>query len=58
MSDNVIDIKNKPKKEKEEVDFEEIMRKNADNKERLKKDREKANNSVKRSYRLRSKKDE
>jgi hypothetical protein len=57
MSDDVVDLKdykNKVKEEKE-TDFEEIMRKNAENKAREKKDREKANRNVKRSYRLKGK---
>ena len=57
MSDDVVDLKDYVKKEKEvkETDFEETMRKNAENKERVKRDREAANKSVKRSYRLKGK---
>lgn len=57
MSDDVVDLKDYAKKEKEvkETDFEETMRKNAENKERVKRDREAANKSVKRSYRLKGK---
>lgn len=60
MSDDVVDLKSYKKKDKEEnseTDFEEIMRKNAENKKRQAEDRKKANKSVKRSYRLRGKDD-
>ena len=36
----------------EELTLEEVMKKNAENKERVKADRDKANNSVTRSYGL------
>lgn len=58
MSDdkNVIDINSKPKPDSEEEvaadTFEEIQRKNAENKERLRLQRIKDNKSVTRSYRL------
>ena len=38
----------------QETNFEEIMKRNADNKERVRKERNQANESVKRSYRIRS----
>ena len=58
MTDNVIDLKNRKKKEEtprkksEEYDFEEVIKQNKANEERIKREKEKANRSVKRSYRL------
>lgn len=64
MTDKVVSLEEKkkeledngaePPKEKtpEELAFEEIMRKNEENRLRMKKDREKANKGVIRSYRL------
>ena len=51
---NIFDRKRpiKEKKEEEEVSFEEIIKKNKENEERIKKDREQANKYVKRSYRI------
>jgi hypothetical protein len=51
---NIFDKKRpiKEKKEEEEVSFEEIIKKNEENKERIKRDREQANKYVKRSYRI------
>jgi hypothetical protein len=42
----------KEETEEETMSFEEIMRKNAENKERMRKERAKANKGVVRSYRL------
>jgi hypothetical protein len=51
---NMFDKKTKVKKESEEIEtfFEEIMRKNAENKERIKKERSKHNKGVTKSHRL------
>lgn len=58
--ENIVSIFSRSKKEEQAssdnstagLSFEEIMRRNMENKERLKKDRAKANQSVIRSYRL------
>ena len=55
--ENVVSLfdANRPKKEEkkdEELSFVEIMKRNAENHERMKKDRNKANKGVIRSYRL------
>lgn len=59
QKENVVSIFSRPKKDEEQTDestdgltFEEIMRRNIENKERMKKERAKANQSVIRSYRL------
>lgn len=44
------------KAEKSEVSFDELMRRNEENRLRMKKDREKANKGVIRSYRLKDRK--
>ena len=54
---NVVNIfdkrkKDKPVKKQDESDFAEIMRKNAENKARMAKERAKANQGVVRSHRL------
>ena len=54
---NIFEAKSKKKvkeenEEQEEFSFEEIMERNKRNKERLDKERSKANRSVKRSHRL------
>lgn len=56
---NIFDAKrklekeSKEKKENEEnMSFDEIIKKNEENRKRMKKDRERANKSVTRSYRL------
>ena len=52
---NLFDRKVEEKKEETEeetMSFEEIMRRNAENKERMRKERAKANKGVIRSYRL------
>ena len=54
MSDNVVDLSKREKKE-EESPFDEVIRKNKEKQERLKKEREKANAKVKREYRLKGK---
>ena len=53
MSIKVVPDKDKKKpEEEEELSFEEIIKKNEENAERIKKDRMKANKGVTRSYRL------
>jgi hypothetical protein len=56
MSDKVVNIFDRPRKKKERAEdktsFEEIMERNKRNEERLKRERNKANKSVTRSYRL------
>ncbi len=49
--DNVIDLKDKSKSE-EKSDFDDIIRRNKEKEERLKKERKEDNQRVKRSYRL------
>ena len=53
MSDDVVDISER--KKKEESPFDEAIRKNKEKQERLKREREKANAKVKREYRLKGK---
>lgn len=54
---SISDFKNKkndkkPDDKQEDFSFEDIIRRNQENEERLKKEREKANKKVKRDYRL------
>ena len=63
MSDEkkVLEFKKKSKEEsvesaEEELSFEDQVKRNLANKERMKKDRAKANEDVKRTYRLKDKK--
>lgn len=59
--DNVINLfeakkpKKKDEEQEEEYSFEEIMKRNAENRERIRKERADANKKVKRSYRLNDK---
>lgn len=43
-----------PKKEEAELSFDEVMRRNNQNEERLRKERERANKGVLRSYRIKN----
>jgi hypothetical protein len=57
---NIFDREREPKEKTEsgdeELSFEEIMKRNAENKARLERERKKDNSKVKRSYRLEPKK--